>query len=168
MDKSIEKRIPALPPKGKRPFIVRSKSNGGSPHAGSARIQSAERNRESAHFNPESMLHRVDGDREFVGIIMDIGLADITEKLPRLISEIGAENWKQVQHTAHSLKGLARSLSMDVLADMAEKAEKLSASDQDLQTRPGSETGGKKNEILRLARQMAREFEIIKTLDLSV
>jgi PAS domain S-box-containing protein len=81
------------------------------------------------HFDRDALLDRVGGDHEFAEQMVTMGIQEIETKLPALNAASEDQNWAELIHLAHSLKGLSRSISFVVLGNHFEKLEMLSKSD---------------------------------------
>jgi HPt (histidine-containing phosphotransfer) domain-containing protein len=74
-------------------------------------------------FNKAAALHRLDGDVELFGMLIDVFLQDSVELQAQLAQAIEAGNPREAERSAHSLKGLASNFDAHAARDSAFVAE---------------------------------------------
>ena len=74
-------------------------------------------------FDEADMLIRMDGDREFVRMILDESMVELPKQVEALIETCRGSDAKAIRGLAHTLKGLAANISTGALRDIAARIE---------------------------------------------
>lgn len=77
----------------------------------------------SAHFEMAEALERLGGDRQLLAMILEMFMRDLPKMINDIRGPLTAQDPKQVQETAHALKGAALNCATPELADLALKLE---------------------------------------------
>lgn len=121
---------------------------------------------EFLHYDYEEMIDRVDGEEDFVNELINMGLPDTESKISQLKHFLNNHDWRSISHTAHSMKGIARSLSFKTLAQHAESLESLTKkAAEKQQERKLVIDKNLKNSVSDLIQNLEDELALIKTLD---
>jgi len=77
------------------------------------------------HFMPDELISRLDGDVELAKEIIKMGMPDVQSKIDLSKEHLRVKNWDGMISECHALKGIARSMSLNILGDLAERLESL-------------------------------------------
>ncbi len=77
-----------------------------------------------AIFNREKLLKSTHYDHEHVDLLIETFLKDLPEHLEQLNAYVEKEEWKQVSHIAHTIKGAALTMHAERLQDAAKAVER--------------------------------------------
>lgn len=121
---------------------------------------------EFLHYDYEEMIDRVDGEEDFATELINMGLPDTESKISQLKHFLNNHDWRSISHTAHSMKGIARSLSFKTLALYAESIEKITKeATEKQQERKMVIDQNLKNSVSELIQNLEAELSLIKKLD---
>ncbi len=67
----------------------------------------------------ESVLERLGGDKELLGEVVELFLAEVPEILTQLKKSLEAEDWKSAAKLAHTLKGSSSNVGAEKFAHLA-------------------------------------------------
>jgi signal transduction histidine kinase/DNA-binding NarL/FixJ family response regulator len=77
------------------------------------------------HFVPYELLSRLDGDSELAREVILMGMPDVQQKIDLIKEHLRVKNWDGMVSESHALKGIARSMSLNVLGDLSERLENI-------------------------------------------
>jgi len=77
----------------------------------------------SEHFIMDETLERLGGDRQLLALILEMFLRDMPGLIGKIRTPLEEQNARQVQESAHALKGAALNCGTPALADLALKLE---------------------------------------------
>jgi HPt (histidine-containing phosphotransfer) domain-containing protein len=89
-----------------------------------------------APFDRQSMLERVDGDEEVMGMVLGVFIEDAPLTMQTLRQAVEQGDAAQIRLTAHALKGAAANISAEELRSGAHDLEMLGVAN-DLAAVPG-------------------------------
>jgi len=122
--------------------------------------------KEYLHYDFDEMIDRVDGEESFISELIAMGLPDTESKIGQLRHFLQNHDWRSIRHTAHSMKGIARSLSFKTLALYAESIEELTKIAAEKQhERKMVIDQNLSNSISDLIEKLEKELAFIKTMD---
>jgi HPt (histidine-containing phosphotransfer) domain-containing protein len=107
-------------------------------------------------FNKAAALHRLDGDVELFGMLIDVFLQDSVELQAQLAQAIETGNLREAERSAHSLKGLASNFDAYAARDSAFAAEQAARNLDLQQVAAGLPTIDAQFQLLRAALRECR------------
>ncbi len=75
------------------------------------------------HFDRDTFLEQLDNEEDTLLMFLEEAKKQLTEDLSKLEQEIGNENSEQVKSLSHKIKGTARNMYFQYMADIALQLE---------------------------------------------
>ncbi|MBN2778631.1 MAG: Hpt domain-containing protein [Bacteroidales bacterium] len=100
------------------------------------------------HFNKEKLLQIIGGDEDFVIVLVKTFFDNYEKYITKINEALAQTNQELLKLNAHSIKGSARSVFFEIMADYAGSIENLEIY--------------KKKEIIEILDLMSKEFDFLK------